>query len=221
MDTAMEWSLWNLLVVVCFALLYWAVAMVFLQLRRLRDELKVQHTPSRFPDMDEDEEEAAPPTPAPSPMDPRLLHALVQDGVQKAMQQAMEDFPVPGGSAPPAEGVSREALREVVRREMSALEKKMDELNATVGADLQREMDALKRELRYLERAVHALNAPPAEVNRSLGEPPASPKDEAYREARLLLANGVDEERVIEETGLSVEEVSLLKRLSQDGRPLP
>lgn len=219
METATEWSLWNLLVVVCFALLYWAVAMVFLQLRRLRDELKVQHTPSRFPEMDQEGEEREEPPPPPA-MDPRLLHAVVQDAVQKSMQHALEDFPVP--SAPARESdLNREVVRELIRREFSALEKKLEELTSSVSTDLQREIGTLQREMRYLERALNALNAPPATANRAMGEPPASPKDEAYREARLLLSNGVDEERVIEETGLSVEEVSLLKRLSQDNRPLP
>ena len=43
-------TLWNLLIVFCFAVLYLGLVMVFLQIRRLRDEIKVRFYMHSFPD---------------------------------------------------------------------------------------------------------------------------------------------------------------------------
>lgn len=155
-------TVWNLVIVLCFVLLYLALVMVYLQLRRLRNDLEARLTPSRFPE----------PDPATDAM----------RGMQKALQNVQHQ----------------------IDDGFEALWNKTD-----AGLDpIQARLYALDRRL---DRKLDSGDA----HNRS--NTPGTQND-AYHEAKLLLSNGVEEERVIEETGLSVEEVSLLKRLSEEGR---
>ncbi len=83
-----------------------------------------------------------------------------------------------------------------------------------IPAQLKKDLESIQGELRFLAQppSVNS-NNPPAE-NQSGIRGGSGHDSDAYREARLLLANGVDEDRVVNETGLTVEEVSLLKRMT-------
>ncbi|MBF0286131.1 MAG: DUF2802 domain-containing protein, partial [Magnetococcales bacterium] len=119
-------------------------------------------------------------------------------------------------------GPSLAEIASVVRREVDGLRKHMEVMVEAVPGSIQPELEALRRELRYLERALAQPVAPPPALppmQRGREMLPSSPppdSDDPYEKARQLLARGEDEERVIEETGLSVEEVSLLMRLIQE-----
>ncbi|WP_420905440.1 hypothetical protein [Candidatus Magnetaquiglobus chichijimensis] len=163
-------NIWNLLVVVCFLVLYLAVFMVFQQVQKLREETRAT-TPAE-PDVE--------------PFD------------------------------------SAECIN-AMHREIAALEARLGEAIRTIPEQLKKDLQGIQADLHYMSR--------PNPGNMGMGMPmghsvkmadsgqPASMSD-AYREARLLLSNGVDEDRVVTETGLAVEEVSLLKRLhrNQDER---
>ncbi|MBF0424249.1 MAG: hypothetical protein HQL66_00290 [Magnetococcales bacterium] len=102
---------------------------------------------------------------------------------------------------------------EPILQELGAMEEKIMRDMAELPKRFGEELEEIRREVQFLQRPNQVvMNAPTAE-SRSGGS-----KRDAYREAKLLLTNGVDEERVIEETGLTVEEVSLLKRLSSPER---
>ncbi|MBF0108498.1 MAG: hypothetical protein HQL76_04930 [Magnetococcales bacterium] len=85
----------------------------------------------------------------------------------------------------------------------------MDKLPKAFRDDL----NAIQGEINQLHRSMGTLNMGMG-GGRSGGDGDDAAKSNTYREARLLLANNVDEERVIQETGLTVEEVSLLKRIA-------
>ncbi|MBF0418996.1 MAG: hypothetical protein HQL78_02395 [Magnetococcales bacterium] len=168
---------WNILIILCFFILYMGLALVFGQLRGLRDDLARltrEVAASRDP-VEEDEGEGA------------VDRGIVE--LQRRLQQL---------------GVE--------------LLNAMDRLPKTMHDEL----DAIQGEIRLLGRSMTPMN-----MNLGMGAGRGAEVDEgnktnAYREARLLLANNVDEERVIVETGLTVEEVSLLKRMankSTDGGP--
>ncbi|MBF0628292.1 MAG: hypothetical protein HQL91_08720 [Magnetococcales bacterium] len=159
-------NIWNLLVVVCFIALYLAVSLVFIQVQKLRDELKASR------------------------------------------------------AEPDVEPVDAAECVNTIRREIANLEERLESavraIPEQIHKDLQKEMQGIQNDLRYLSR--------PGPVGMNMGgvvghgsklSENGSPVNmaDAYREARLLLANGVDEDRVVNETGLAVEEVSLLKRL--------
>lgn len=158
-------TIWNLLVVICFVALYLAVSLVFLQVQKLREELKSGIRPSE-PEME--------------PMDPSEL--LIG-----------------------------------VRREIAALEERLEAGMRAIPEQLQGDLRAIQADLRFLGRPSGG-GVSMAKSNDASG--PSNMSD-TYREARLLLSNGVDEERVVNETGLTVEEVSLLKRINrtQDDHP--
>lgn len=149
---------WNLLIVVCFAVLYMGLVLVFSQLRRIRKEIREQN---------------------------ELIQA----------QQADPNS-------------DQRAYAEMIRRQLAIIEVQMGIQTRMVGERLQGELQAIQREMRYLNR--------PAEggVSRpSLHPTDNRSRENTYREAQLLLSNGVNEDRVIAETGLSEEEVRLLKRI--------
>lgn len=164
-----NWGL--LLVVLCFAVLYLGVVMVFMQIRGLRDELKIQNSPSHFPDptlgdRDNDRDEE---------LDERL----------SALQRDLMRF---------QENISQEL--------------------ETIPGQLQSDLEAIHRQLRYLDRSLSMLigvQGAPA----SPSEMASRDREDAHSEAKRLLQNGVPEERVIDQTGLSVEEVSLIRRMQQ------
>ncbi|MBF0153929.1 MAG: hypothetical protein HQL64_09350 [Magnetococcales bacterium] len=161
-------TLWNLIIVVCLMLLYMGIGMVFLQIRRLREEVKASAERNE---------------PIAGETEPALDPQKVADGVVEPILQELE------------------AMEEKLMHEITALPKRFGE-----------ELDEIRREVQFLQRPTQAVNNSGNEVRNGAG------KRDAYREAKLLLTNGVDEERVIEETGLTVEEVSLLKRLSSPER---
>ncbi|MBF0340136.1 MAG: hypothetical protein HQL95_04130 [Magnetococcales bacterium] len=162
-------NIWNLLVVLCFIALYLAVSLVFLQVQKLRDEVKNNNQRPAEPDME--------------PFDPAELATLV-------------------------------------RREIASLEERLDTAIRAIPEQLQKDLQGIHADLRYMTRpgpgsmgngmsmGHHASKMTDTGVPSSMSD--------AYREARLLLSNGVDEERVVNETGLAVEEVSLLKRLHRN-----
>ncbi|MBF0400885.1 MAG: hypothetical protein HQL80_01835 [Magnetococcales bacterium] len=154
-------SYWNLLIVICFAVLYMGLVLVFAQLRRMRNEVKEYH-----------------------------------DHIQAQHADPNSDH---------------RAYAEMIRRQLAIIEVQLGIQTRMVGERLQGELQAIQREMRYLNRPTHdgegggrAGNIHPSE-GRS--------RENTYREAQLLLSNGVNEERVIIETGLSEEEVRLLKRI--------
>ncbi|MBF0126977.1 MAG: hypothetical protein HQM02_07175 [Magnetococcales bacterium] len=151
-------TIWNLLVVLCFVALYLAVSLVFLQVQKLREELKVARSE---PDVE--------------PMDPSEYVA-------------------------------------VVRREIAGLEERFDSSLQAIPEQLRKELQSIQADMRFLVRP--GSGGTLSKVSENTGGQPGM--SDAYREARLLLANGVDEERVVSETGLAVEEVSLLKRISRN-----
>ncbi|MEO5352976.1 MAG: hypothetical protein H7835_07165 [Magnetococcus sp. XQGC-1] len=149
---------WNLLIVVCFVVLYMGLVLIFSQLRRIRNDIKEQN-----------------------------------DLIQAQQTDPNSDH---------------RAYAEMIRRQLAIIEVQLGIQTRMVGERLQGELQAIQREMRYLNR--------PAEGGVS--RPPLHPTDNrsrenTYREAQLLLSNGVNEDRVIAETGLSEEEVRLLKRI--------
>lgn len=154
-------TFWNLLVTLCFFVLYLGIALVFVQLRGLREDTS------------------------------RLLKEVA--------------------NKEPVEEVDDRAIRELhVRLQQLGTEllEAMDKLPKSMRSDL----EAIQGELRLLNRPV--MSPMMGMSGGRGGDNEESFKTNAYREARLLLSNNVDEERVIEETGLTVEEVSLLKRIA-------
>lgn len=100
-----------------------------------------------------------------------------------------------------------------IRREIASLESRIEVALRAIPEQLQKELQGIQADMRYLVRpgsgGTYAKMA-----DNNMGGP--TNLTDAYREARLLLANGVDEERVVSETGLAVEEVSLLKRINRN-----
>ncbi|ABK45527.1 hypothetical protein Mmc1_3036 [Magnetococcus marinus MC-1] len=176
-------SLWNLLVVVCFAVLYMGMMLIFSQLRQLRGDLRAVE-----PGMDDDR-------------------------ISMVESEVMMDDPVPApvmGMDPAVVMAEGREQTEIILEELAGVEDRILRTVEGLPEQIQSGLDALQKELRYLDRGMPSQHHhEPQSSNHSQGAKP-----DAYREAKLLLSNGVDEERVIEETGLTVEEVSLLKRLS-------
>ncbi|OSM02071.1 hypothetical protein [Magnetofaba australis] len=171
-------TLWNLLVIICFAVLYLGLALVFMQIKGLREELLRR-----------------------------------EDAAEAVVTQ---DEPMFG-----ERGAGDGADTGVILGEMAAMESRLTEAVASVPDALGQDLEAIHQELRYLERSQGSPQHAPQHGSMGghmgggmSGVVSGGAKPDAYREAKLLLANGVDEERVISETGLTVEEVSLLKRLS-------
>ncbi|MEO5345073.1 MAG: hypothetical protein H7834_01690 [Magnetococcus sp. YQC-9] len=160
-------NIWNLLVVVCFLVLYVAVFMVFQQVQKLREETR-SVTPSE-PDVE--------------PFDP-------------------------------AECIN------AMHREIASLEARLGEAIRVIPDQLKKDLQGIQADLHFMTRPNPGNMGMNSGLGMGMGHAvkmaesgaPASMSD-AYREARLLLSNGVDEDRVVSETGLAVEEVSLLKRL--------
>ncbi|MEO5377967.1 MAG: hypothetical protein H7832_09340 [Magnetococcus sp. DMHC-6] len=156
---------WNLIIVLCFSVLYMGIALVYVQLRRLRDEMRL-----------------------------RTLEP-------KKEEVEVEEFG------------SRQCAETILRR-LTSTEERLNNTLQAIEAHLQPELEAIRVDLGSLSRHtqqsvnIHHVEAP-IQASSTQGN-----KVDAYREARLLLSNGVDEDRVVDETGLTVEEVSLLKRMS-------
>nr|CRH06998.1 conserved exported protein of unknown function [Candidatus Magnetococcus massalia] len=183
-------SLWNLLVVVCFAILYFGLALVFSQLKSLRAEIQATMPEGVGDDL--------------GPIEPMEMMADQQQVEAQASAQT-ENILVE----------SREQT-EIILEELAGVEDRILRTVEGIPVHMQEGLEEISKELRYLDRGQGAQNdSGNNSVQRNVGAKP-----DAYREAKLLLSNGVDEERVIDETGLTVEEVSLLKRLSgaQAGR---
>ena len=183
-------SLWNLLVVLCFVILYLGLALVFSQLRHLRDELKIRDNDSSEPETSFQF--------AQSTARSDEANAAIQNGIQQIAHDIAD-------------------LRAAMEHSLNA-----------VPRQIQTEFQAIRTKIEYIEHrqdqfldriettTAHPSSAPPPSSG-SGSTPQQDNKEDAYREAKLLLANGVTEERVIAETGLTVEEVSLLKRLIRPG----
>ncbi|MBF0380526.1 MAG: hypothetical protein HQL69_05875 [Magnetococcales bacterium] len=161
----MSFSYWNLLVVLCFVILYLGVALVFVQLRRFRDEM-------------------------------HQLAAL--------------------NAAANKENDESRNCAEVILRRLTSFELNMTTTLEAIPIQLKADLETIQGELRFLAQpqTSPAVAQPPAESQSSMRGGGTNTDSDSYREARLLLANGVDEERVVNETGLTVEEVSLLKRMT-------
>ncbi|MBF0455621.1 MAG: hypothetical protein HQL72_12500 [Magnetococcales bacterium] len=168
----MTFSFWNLLVVLCFVILYLGVALVFVQLRRLRDE----------------------------------LHHL-------STLNATEEKPADDSRT----------CAEIILRRLTSFETNMTTTLEAIPAHLKSDLESIQGELRFLAQPSSGgmSNNAMERQSSSRGGGGSGKDSDAYREARLLLVNGVDEERVVSETGLAVEEVSLLKRMiSQNGQTI-
>ncbi|MBF0175611.1 MAG: hypothetical protein HQL63_02000 [Magnetococcales bacterium] len=165
-------TLWNFLVILCLMLLYMGIGIIFLQIRRLREDVKAAA------------ERAAPVL---RESEPELDPQKVADGIVEPILQELG------------------AMEDKLVHEMSGLPKRFSE-----------ELEGIRREVQFMQQRSNPM---PTNTGNEVRDGPG--KRDAYREAKLLLTNGVDEERVIEETGLTVEEVSLLKRLSNPDRNPP
>ncbi len=164
----MSFSYWNLLVVLCFVILYLGVALVFVQLRRFRDE----------------------------------MHQLAAQNAAAA-NKTEDESP---------------SCAEVILRRLTSFELNMTTTLETIPVKLKADLDSIQGELRFLAQPQAAgVSAPPSDNHGGI-RGAGNHDSDAYREARLLLANGVDEERVVNETGLTVEEVSLLKRMTNNSK---
>ncbi len=174
-------TFWNILVVICFAILYLGITLVFLQVRRLGDTM-------------------------------RYLE-------EKSKRQVDEEA---GGNA-------QEYLEALIRG-LRVVEHKVDESLTMVPDQVLPQLEEIKQTLSELELSGSGSNQSAPVFSQQMSMPHSmerssnsndggggNGKGDAYREARLLLANGVDEERVISETGMTVEEVSLLKRITVQG----
>ncbi|MBF0445153.1 MAG: hypothetical protein HQL68_06155 [Magnetococcales bacterium] len=159
----MSFSYWNLLVVLCFVILYLGVALVFVQLRRFRDE----------------------------------MHQLVAQN--SAAYKPEDESP---------------KFAEVILRRLTSFELNMTTTLEAIPLQLKTDLESIQGELRFLAQPRSSNSSTSSNDNQSSLRGGNSQDSDAYREARLLLANGVDEERVVNETGLTVEEVSLLKRMT-------
>ena len=152
-------TFWNLIVVLCFLVLYLGVVLVFAQLRRLREEIHQRN------------------------------------GQQ---QQGERDFEVLAST-----------LTENMQRELASWGDHLVTRMEKISQQIQGDLDAVRADMRFRDRSSSG------GMSKTIQESDLTvEKEDAYREARLLLSNGVDEERVINETGLTVEEVSLLKRIA-------
>ncbi|HAT51435.1 MAG: hypothetical protein HQL07_04300 [Nitrospirae bacterium] len=165
-------TVWNLLVILCFFVIYLGIAVIFRQLRGIREEMVrlTREVASRGQDTDDDDG---------NDRNDRAIFEL-RSRLQQLGTEMLE---------------AMEALPKVMRNDL----------------------DGIVGEIRMLQRSIG-----PMGMNMGMGvgmggvrdaKDEESFKANAYHEARLLLANGVDEDRVIAETGLTVEEVSLLKRM--------
>jgi hypothetical protein len=162
----MQFSYWNLLVILCFVVLYLGVALVFSQLRRLRDDMH---------------------------------HLAAVNAVPKEQDEESR------------------SCAEIILRRLTSFEINMTTSLEAIPSQLKSDLESIQGELRFLAQPSSiGLNSSPVEAQGSLRSSGGGggQESDAYREARLLLNNGVDEERVVSETGLTVEEVSLLKRMT-------
>ncbi|MBF0460270.1 MAG: hypothetical protein HQL87_02645 [Magnetococcales bacterium] len=156
---------WNLLIVVCFAVLYMGLVVVFSQLRRIRNEMKEYH-----------------------------------DNLQEQQTDPNSDH---------------RAYAEMIRRQLAIIEVQLGIQTRMVGERLQGELQAIQKEMRFLNRPTHDMGG-----RTSIHPTENRSRESTYREAQLLLSNGVNEERVIAETGLTEEEVRLLKRIPRQNPEL-
>ncbi|MEO5363779.1 MAG: hypothetical protein H7838_09185 [Magnetococcus sp. DMHC-8] len=155
---------WNLLIVVCFAVLYMGLVVVFTQLRRMRNEMKTYH-----------------------------------DNLQAQQADPNADH---------------RAYAEMIRRQLAIIEVQLGIQTRMVGERLQGELQAIQREMRFLTRPTDGSGRNPIHPAETRS------RESTYREAQLLLSNGVNEDRVISETGLTEEEVRLLKRIPRQNPDL-
>ena len=152
---------WNLLVVLCFAVLYLGVSIVFTRLRRVQNEMREDHIQTRAWQGERAEERA------------RLAEqklAALEERIAMKIQEMGSDW---------------------AGEKLAAVEERLDRRIQTMG-------EVLQGDLQILYGAVRSNNG----------------QEDIYREARLLLSYDIDEERVAKETGRSMEEIRLLKRVT-------
>ncbi|MBF0590000.1 MAG: hypothetical protein HQL53_12840 [Magnetococcales bacterium] len=150
--------------------------------------------------------------------------------LQESLRQAQEQKEQ---SEEGGDSGSQEYLEALIRG-VRLVERKVDDVLAMTPEQVLPELGEIKRRLGDMDRSAQHHQAqqptPQSQMNMNISSmshqdrggrsaDSSSGKGDAYREARLLLANGVDEERVINETGLTVEEVSLLKRITFQDAP--
>ncbi|MBF0623096.1 MAG: hypothetical protein HQL54_14355 [Magnetococcales bacterium] len=194
-------TIWNVLLVLCFFVLYLGVSLVYFQVRKLRDEMRSQgrSLAQAFQQLHEHQQQMS-----------TMIHLAERSA----------------GSGVDSKQITESVLEGVVG-EISALEEKCHGALEGVSGKVMPELQEIRREIRYMEQAPFMGNRSGGHGHISSGKghgvidsDPLSmsdggvAKNDAYESARLLLSNGVDEEQVIDQTGLTVEEVSLLKRLS-------
>ncbi|MBF0270527.1 MAG: hypothetical protein HQL98_00435 [Magnetococcales bacterium] len=135
------------------------------------------------------------------------------------VQKMREEMKAVRAAEPDVEPVDTLECVNTVRREIANLEERLDSAIRAIPEQLQKDLQGIQSDLRFMARpgpgSGNMMNMGGHGSKLSENNGPASMSD-AYREARLLLANGVDEDRVVNETGLAVEEVSLLKRLHRN-----
>ena len=183
-------TVWNLIIILCLAILYLAVVVVFLQIRRLREEIyaNVFATPiSR---------ETVPPLFESHDRTDEILSEIRDLGELKNLRDLYQ----------------LNELKEL--KSLSSLEGRILAACATIPEQMRPEFEKILEEIQSLSMgsgpAVGTAQLPiTATQKKRTGD------GDAYDAARLLLSHGVDEEQVMAETGLSSEEVNLLKlRLS-------
>ncbi|MBF0124736.1 MAG: hypothetical protein HQL60_05305 [Magnetococcales bacterium] len=185
-------TIWNFLVIVCFIVLYMGVALVFLQVRRLQDEWRVERDRAL-------EQQQQPATVC---CDARqLVEPLLQEveSIGERCSSAVGEASKQGSAA---------VLGRIIER-INALEERLLVDIENIPDRIKPEFDELRSGIRLFAR----------QEGSDHGAPPVLGFDDAYREARLLLGHGVDEEHVSSSTGLTVEEVGLIKSMLSRDNP--
>lgn len=159
---------WNLLVVLCFAVLYLGLSVLFVRLRRMQHDMKDYHA-QLHEQLRGQQPDASVVAQACADLVGRQL-ALVEQRIELQIRVA--------GSAS-------------LGQQLSAMEERMGHQIQVMGDRLLGDLHMIQGDMRLFSR-----------------------QDDAYREARLLLSHGIDEERVAAETGRTMEEIRLLKRVS-------
>ena len=154
---------WNLIVVLCFSVLYLGLSVVFSRLRRVQNEMREHHEQLR------------------QRQDPNLAAQASADLIAERLMVMEKKISLQiqtSGSA-------------TIGPQLATLEEKISLQIQATRERLQGDIQTIHGELRFVSR-----------------------QEDTYREARMLLSHGVDEERVVAETGQTMEEIRLLKRVT-------
>ncbi|MBF0159789.1 MAG: hypothetical protein HQL58_09710 [Magnetococcales bacterium] len=182
-------TIWNFLVILCFIILYMAIALVFLQIRRLQDEWRLERDKNRdLSQTDAFRCEAE-----------QLIGPLLQK--MESMNESQQRLTNELMNESVQKGVAFVVERAVAR---------IDTLEQRLLVDINQVPERMKSEFEELRSGIRLLAR---HDNSDHNVAPIIDTSDSYREARLLLSHGVDEEHVSSGTGLTMEEVGLIKSM--------